>query len=595
MADKLKKIVRSPITYTIKCNNREIPGSYNIVSASVYKEVNKVATAFIQIMDGGYADSEEFSISNSKDFNPGSEIEIAVGYASNEETIFKGIVLKHGLKMIQGSFMLDIECKDVAVKTTIGRKNKIFELKTDSDIISEILGEYSDITPDIEATSYEHPELLQNYTADWDFIVQRAEVNGMVLYNTDGEIHIKKPEAGRPVLDLSPEDGVISFNAYVDAKNVLGSVKGVSWDMDNQEIIEASSNPPAKNDAGNLSSDDLSSVIGLDELVLTTTANTPMEVLTEWASAKHSKAEWSKIRGKITIRGYNKILPGDTVNLEDFSDQFNGSVYVSAVGHIIEDGDYITELGLGLSPNWYIEEKANVYAPPASGLIPPINGLYVAVVDQIHEDENGQYRIKVSIPTLQSETLTLWARLTSIYATEEAGIFFYPEIGDEVIVSFLNQDPQNPIILGSVHNKIKIPPEEPTEENFIKAIVTKEKLKISFDEENKAITIETPEQNIITMNDTDGIISIKDMNDNIVEMSADGINIESAGDINIKAQGNIALESQGDISLAATGDVAVEGVNIENKGQAKFAAEGANCEMNGSAQTVIKGGMIMIN
>ena len=595
MADKLKKIVKSPVTFTIKCNGTEIPGSYGVVSASVFKEVNKVATAFIQLLDGGFADGEEYSISDSGDFNPGSEIEIAVGYASDEETIFKGIVIKHGLKMMRGEFMLEIECKDVAVKTTVGRKNKIFEAKPDSDIISEVLGDYSDLTINVESTSYEHPELLQNYIADWDFVIQRAEVNGMVLFNSDGEIQIKKPESGTPVLDLMPDDGVIDFNAYIDAKSMLSSVKGVSWDMDNQEIIEANSNAPSSNDAGNISSGDLSGIIGLDESVLSTTANVPMEVLTEWASALHAKSEWSKVRGKITIHGYNKILPGDTINVEGFSDQFNGKLYVSAVAHIIEDGEYTTELGLGLSPNWYVEEKPNVYAPPASGLIPPINGMYIGKVEQIHEDENGQYRIKVTLPTLQSETLTLWARLATLYATAEAGIFFYPEVGDEVIVSFLNQDPQNPVVLGSVHNKINIPPEEPAEENFFKRIVTKEKLKISFDEENKAIIIETPGVNMITMNDTDGIISIKDMNDNIVEMSADGVKVESAKDIIINAKGNLELTAGGDITLKATGDVGVEGINIENKGQAKFAAEGAQCEVKGSAQTVIKGGMVMIN
>ncbi|MCK5169979.1 MAG: type VI secretion system tip protein VgrG, partial [Bacteroidales bacterium] len=474
-----------------------------------------------------------------------------------EETIFKGIVIKHGLKMVRGDFMLEIECKDPAVKTTVGRKNKIFEAKPDSDIISEILGEYSDLTSDVESTSYEHPELLQNYIADWDFVIQRAEVNGMVLFNSDGEIQIKKPETGSPVLDLMPDDGVIAFNAFIDAKNMLSSVKGVSWDMDNQEIIEANSNPPSSNDAGNISSGELSDVIGLEESLLSTTANVPMEVLTEWTSALHSKSEWSKVRGKITIQGYNQILPGDTIKLEGFSDQFNGRIFVSAVGHIIEEGEYTTELGLGLSPNWYVEEKPNVFAPPASGLIPPIKGLYNGVVDQINEDENGQYRVKVSIPTLQSETLTLWARLTTLYASAEAGIFFYPEIGDEVIVGFLNEDPQNPVILGSVHNKINLPAEEPAAENFIKSIVTKEKLKISFDGENKAIIIETPELNMITMNDTDSIISIKGMNDNLVEMSADGIKLDSPKDIIIKSGGNIELTSTGDIALKATGDVGI--------------------------------------
>jgi Rhs element Vgr protein len=595
MAEKLKDIVKSPITYTISCNGTEIPGEFSVESIIVLKEVNKIASAFIQLADGGYADSSEFTISDSGNFNPGSLIEISAGYASDEEVVFKGIVIRHGLKINRGNFSLEIECKDIAVKASVGRKNKIFETKLDSDIISEILGEYSDLTFNVTPTSYEHPELLQNYISDWDFVIQRADVNGMILLNSDGEIQIKKPEAGSPVLDLSPDGDLKSFDAYLDAKNVLSVVKGVSWDMDNQEVIEVNSNPPASNNIGNISSDDLAGVIGLQEFLLSTTANTPMEVLTEWASAQHAKSEWSKVRGKIVIQGYNRIKPGDTINLIGFSEQFNGPVFISSVEHVLEGGDFITELGLGLSPNWYAEEKPNFYAQPASGLIPPVNGLYVGVVEQIHEDENGQYRIKVKMPTLQSETLTLWARMTTLYASAEAGIFFYPEVGDEVIVGFLNQDAQNPVVLGSVHNKVNVPPEEPTEDNFIKKIATKEKLQISFDDENKAIVIETPEGNMITMNDTDGIITIADMNDNLFELSADGVKVESAGDIIMNAQGNIELAAQGDITVGATGDVGVEGMNIENKGTAAFKAEGANCEVNGSAQTVIKGGMVMIN
>jgi phage protein D len=307
MPDRLRDIVQSPLTYTIKCNGSEIPGSYGISSITVLKEVNRVSSALIEVVDGGFSDSSEFSVSDSGDFNPGSEIEISVGYASEEEVIFKGIVLKHGLRIDRGQFTLEIECKDVAVKATVGRKNKIFETKLDSDIISEVLGEYSDLTVDVEATSYEHPELLQNYVTDWDFVIQRADVNGMILLNSDGEISIKKPEAGSPILDLAPDGELKSFNAYIDAKNVIAAAKGVSWDMDNQEVVEANSNPPSSNAVGNISSDDLASVVGLEEFLLSTTANTPMEVLTEWASAQHSKSEWSKVRGNIKIQGYNII------------------------------------------------------------------------------------------------------------------------------------------------------------------------------------------------------------------------------------------------------------------------------------------------
>lgn len=595
MAQELRNIVKSPASYRIYCDNQEIPGSYQVASICVVKEVNKVASAQIQLFDGGLSDNQGYEISDSKRFNPGVKIKIELGYADALETVFEGIVIKHGLRISQDGFMLEIDCRDEAIKSTVGRKNKIFASKTDSDIISEILSAYGGLSVNVESTSYKHAELLQNYIVDWDFVIQRADVNGMLLLNSDGKISVVRPDISTPVIELSPDGGVIEFNAFIDAINMVNSVKGLSWDMDNQEVIEATSSLTSTNKAGGISSDDLAAVMEQGECTLNTCANIPMEVLTEWASALHSKLEWSKVRGDIKINGYNGIVPGDTIELTGFSNLFNGPVYVSSVEHVMEEGVYTSVLGLGLSPNWYVEERHNVFAPPASALIPPVPGLQVGVVQKIHEDEYGQYRVQVSLPSLQSETLTLWARLTSLYATANAGMFFYPEIGDEVIVGFLNQDPQSPIILGSVFNKVNTPPEEPAEENFFKRIVTREQLKISFDEENKAIILETPEANTIILNDTDGIIKIQDMNDNSLVMSSDGVTIESAGDIKVNAKGNIEFCSEGDIAMKATGDVKIEGMNIENKGQAKFAAEGANCEVKGSAQTVIKGGIVMIN
>ena len=44
----------------------------------------------------------------------------------------------------------------------------------------------------------------------------------------------------------------------------------------------------------------------------------------------------------------------------------------------------------------------------------------------------------------------VWARLSGFYASKTFGSVFYPEIGDEVILGFMDQDPANPIILASV-------------------------------------------------------------------------------------------------------------------------------------------------
>ncbi len=597
MAESLSNIVSSPVTYKVFSEGQQIPETVVVKSIVVSKLINRVSFANIILYDGGVADSAKFESSTQGLFDPGKKIEIQAGYSSNDEICFKGIVTRHGLKVSKsGGFMLSIDCKDEAVKLTIGRKNALFIEKTDSDIISEVLSNYSDITSTVDSTSYTNPELIQNYTSDWDFIMQRVELNGLVMFNSDNELKITAPEIGSAVLDISPGSGLIAFNAYIDARNHVANVKAASWDRENQEVLFEESSSEPENPGGSLSMTDLSNVIGLETFNLQTTSSIPSEVLQQWAAAKHIKTSFSKIQGSITIGGYPALKLGDVLNLSDLSDQFNGPLFVGGFEHIIEDGEFTTIVKLGIESNFFSEEKRDIPAPGASGLLSPMKGLHIGVVEQIHEDDNGEFRIKVKLPSLQVDNLSVWARQSNFYATAEAGLFFYPEVNDEVIVGFLNEDPQSPIILGSLYNKNNSTPAyQPTEDNYIKALVTKTGLTIEFDEENNAITFKTPEEQTITMNDTDSIISISDMNDNIVEMSADGIKVTSPGDIIFEADGDIKIEAGGDIITKATGDLKGEGMNVEFKGQTKFAAEGAMTEVKGSGQTTIEGGIVMIN
>ncbi len=597
MADKMSQICTGPLTMKVFSDGNAIPDEALVYAISVKKGINKISTASIQIFDGGASEEDSFPISSGGSFNPGKEIEIKAGYASQEETIYKGIVIRHGMKVTaSGKFTLNIECKDQAVKLTVGRNNGYFAEKKDSDIIQEILSAYSDLDASVDASSYVNPEIIQNYSSNWDFILQRAEMNGFLLYNSDNSLRIAAPSVSTPVLDILPGDGLISFNAYMDARNQVATINSASWDRENLEVVQEESSSTPGDIGGNISPSDLAGVLGVEAYNLQTTGSLPSEVLQAWVSAKHQKNAFSKIQGNITIEGYPKLQLGDTVNLEGFSDQFNGSQYVGGFEHVIEQGSFKTTIQLGISAEFFSDENRDIAAPSASGIISPIKGLHIGVVEQIHEDENGEFRIKVQLPTLQVDNMSVWARMTQFYATAEAGLFFYPEVNDEVIVGFLNEDPQAPVVLGSVYNKSNaIPPYEPAEENYIKAIVTKTGLKVEFNEENNAITLITPEEQSILIDDTEKMITVKDMNDNVIELTDAGISISTAGDIIFDAQGNIELNAQGNVAVAATGDFTGEGMNVALTGQTKFAAEGAMTEVKGSGQTTIEGGIVMIN
>ena len=595
MAESLSSLTTGLVTSTILIDGKAIKSSYAVISVRVFKGVNRIPIARIEIVDGGTTSADDFAVSSSKTFDPGKEIEIRAGYDANDKAIFKGVIVKHSLRINEGESKLVIECRDKAVGMTIGRKNAVYLDKKDSDIISEIVNNYS-LSKKIDATKFTHSEVVQHYSTDWDFVVMRADVNGLIVLANDNELTITAPNlSGSPVVTANYGSDIISFNGDIDARTQLASVEGISWDMSKQEIAKSTSNSAKEVSQGNLKSSALAKLVGPKTFTLQSAANVPLGVLDAWTSARHLKANLSKVKATVKFAGVSTVKPGDIIELGGLSPQFNGKAFVGAIEHVLEAGLWVLEVQIGVSSSWYIDETPDVVAPPASGLLPPIKGLQTALVTQIHEDAEGQYRVKVSLPTLQKDNMTLWARLTNFYSTADAGVFFYPEIGDEVIVGFLNEDPQNAIILGSVYSSKKKPVYTPDKDNFIKALVTKGLLKIEFDDEKKIITIATPGENTIVLDDDQKTITIQDSNKNIIKTSDKGIDMESPKDVNIKVKGKFVLDATGNVEIKSKGDVVGEGMNVSLKGKTKFAAEGPMAELKGSAQTVVKGGIVMIN
>ena len=174
--------------------------------------------------------------------------------------------------------------------------------------------------------------------------------------------------------------------------------------------------------------------------------------------------------------------------------------------------------------------------------------------------------------------------------------FFVPEIGDEVVLGYFNNDPAHPVVLGSLYSSKRKPPYSLTADNFTKAIVTKSKLKIEFDDDKKVTTIETPGGNKIVISDDDTSILLADQNNNTVKLGSDGIALDSPKDITITAKGKVSVDAAGGLELNSKADVKITGMNVNNEAKVGFVAKGnASAELSASGQTTVKGAMVMIN
>lgn len=566
----------SVVSTVVLINGREIERTWQVDSITIRKEVNRISWAKVVLLDGDPS-AEKFLASNSALFIPGKEIEIKCGYQQDYQTLFKGIITHHGIKARGNNSTLVIECRDLAVRMTIGRKNRVFTEMSDSSIIEEIAGQYRGMAVSVQQSSVVHRQMVQFSSTDWDFLVTRAEANGKICLSNDGRLEVKTPVLAAPVLQLLYGATILELDAEIDARHQTGEINAQSWNSNDQEITVGTGNTPSFVTPGNLSEEDLALTASPPEFELKHGGQLSESELTAWSSAEVQKQRLAKVRGRVRCRGTHLVRPGDTIAIGGLGDRFNGEVYTAAVQHFVAAGDWQTDLQFGMDPVWFADQHM-VSSSPAAALLPSVSGLQTGVVTDI-QDPLGEERIRINLPLVSPSGEGIWARQTKPDAGNDRGSLFRPEIGDEVIVGFLNDDPRYPIILGSVHSSANQAPFPVDSENREKGFVTRTGLKLVFNDTEESVTVETPGGRKLIISDDDGKITLTDGN-HTIGISDSGIDLNSSGSINITAATELNL-SAATLVLAANSSLRLEG--------------SAGAEIESTGVLTLKGSLVRIN
>lgn len=572
-------------TVAILVDGQDISGVFQVLSVSVTRELNRIPAANIQLEDGEPSKAT-FAVSDTAHFVPGKLVEIQLGYRSQNETVFKGVVVKHGIKIRRSGNVLSVDCRDDVVKMTTGAKSRYFTNKKDSEIMEEILGSYS-LQKNVEPTQPALKEVVQYDSTDWDFLLCRAEANGQMVLVEDGKVTIAKPSTSdAPALQIAYGATVLELDAEIDARWQSSGIKASSWSPADQSVVEAEAKEPPMAESGNLTVSDLAQVAGGDVHEIRHGGRIEKPELQAWADARLLKERLAKVRGRARFQGFAALAPGKIVEITGIGDRFAGKMYVSGIRHSVSGGNWETDAQFGLNPELFAETY-KLRPLPAGGLLPAVGGLQIGIVTALEDDPDGEDRIKVRLAVISPADEGAWARIATLDAGNGRGTYFRPEIGDEVIVGFLNDDPRHPVVLGMCHSSAKPAPEPAKDSNHHKGYLSREKLKLSFDDEKKIIAVETPAGNKLSLSEDAKGISLADQNGNKITLDDSGITIESVKDLVLKA----------------SKDLKAEGTNTELKANASFKASGtgsaelssASTTIKGNASTVIQGGMVQIN
>lgn len=591
MVDSPAKYKDEVLCYTVYSEGEDVGGKYRLTEAEVRSEANRISRAVLRF-EAGDMTTGSFEEADGAVFKPGATVQLDVGRKEKEDTVFVGKVVGLNLEIRPDHrSQLAVVCRDVWFQATLVRKNKVFEEMKDSEIIAEVLGAYGPV--EVEETQTKHRSLVQYYATDWDFALSRADANGLLVVCEKGKLAVKKPEAGgAAVLTVTYGKDLIRFNGGMTATEQVPAVEAVTWNPAQQKVEVLTSVEPALNKQGNVECKDLA---GADKLLVQTDAPTDSGALQAWINGIAQKSGLARFRGEFTFHGHAAAIPGSIIELRGLGERFNGNAFIGAVEHRIRKHVWTTQAEMGVTPAG-ITEEPDVVAPVAGGWLPGVNGLHVGKVKKLDGDPEQEQRVLVELPLINGNKNELWARWVSMYAGNGTGVFWLPEPGDEVLIGFLNNDPVHPVVLGSVYSSQQVPPAELKAENQLKMLVTREKMKLEFDEEKKKITLITPGENCIEVDDDGKLIRLADQHKNEIVMDQDGITLNSAGKIVLKAKKDISGEATGKVTLVAKTDVALEGMNVKATAKTGFIAKAnATAEVSASGQTTIKGGMVMIN
>src|SRR5581483_2282567 len=146
---------------------------------------------------------------------------------------------------------------------------------------------------------------------------------------------------------------------------------------------------------------------------------------------------------------------------DHFRDTVNGAYLLTSVQHQAEISDYTSGDTEGVEySNTFTAIPVDVdFTPPRRAPKPVIHGTQTAVVvgtsgEEIYVDKYG--RVKVQFfwdrDGQKDEKSSCWIRVAQIWAGKNWGWMTIPRIGQEVLVDFLEGDPDRPLIVGRVYN-----------------------------------------------------------------------------------------------------------------------------------------------
>ena len=543
-------------------------------------------------------------------------------------------------------------------RLSLGAHCRIFQGKTVKQVVTSVLADHGQpapqwgILPDLQAMDY----CTQFNETDLDFLGRLLDEHGLTYYFTHSEsahtLHISSTAPGFPVFEGGD---VVATQASTNFHHLTG------W-----ERAQRARSAAAK-------------VLDMDgersqpSVTLTQTANTrtyaqepgmwPAGAVTRWPGGMatrpgvQSAAIWmggleteaeSYRAESLDPRHSAGTRLGVAVRLDDGSEV--KQQFVVTRTHLTVTDDSTVSMGGVTGEHCSVDlglvSAARTWMPRATHPRPVMAGVYSAKVtgpsgEKIHVDEFGRIKVKFRWDSLagDDDTTSCWIRVAQAAAGAWGGTWFLPRVGDEVLVAFLDGDPDRPVVTGSVYGKDAKPPFLPGDHRSQSGIHTQSyksdstddanilrfedkkgeedvllhaqrnlTVEVEHDEsrtvDNARTTIVKAADDTLTLEQGNRVTTVKSGNDTLTVKQGNEAHEVNAGNFTLKCdQGSITLEAMQKITLKvgsntieiAQSGITIKGMMISSEAQTQHATKGLTVQTDAQAMVTVNGALVKIN
>lgn len=511
-----------------------------------------------------------------------------------------------------GSFTV-IRGYDPAHRLFHGRRTAAFTQVTASDVVKQVVQSAGLQIGSVEPTTTVHEQVSQVGQTDWELLESLSREEGMDLWVREGKVHFAAPQrasaapaAGargtRVPLAIRLGTELVRLRAVISSAQQVKEVEVRGWDVSTKK--ELTSVAPAETDTLQLpdvTARKLAAVFG-DKAYRSTEIpfGTQAEVdAAAKALAREVAGSFASVEG--VVHGNPDLCANSAITLDGLGSPFDGKYTVTSTRHRFDPAHgYLTTFTVSG------RNDRTLLGLASSGGSTGLTGPVVGVVSDI-KDPEAQGRVQVTMPWLDDDYVSPWARTVHAGAGKDRGWVVLPEVGDEVLVDFEQGDIRRPYVLGGLHNGVDTPPSkgppllddgkgEVTRRTMVSRLGHRIDL-LDQKGQSDGVVVQTGDDKLILNLDatattitvhSDGTVQIEGTQGVVVDAANANLDLKG-GKITIAGQQGVELTSAaGNVSVQAGAQLELKGINTKLEGTAM-------AEVKGGAQCAISGGLVRIN